>query len=74
MDQVMDAQTGTQGEMVFIPESEHACNGLAAPFPLFIGKRNRPTGSRFKSPFDDFLRRAAHTSGERGFEQLPAVR
>ncbi len=74
MDQVLDAEAGTQGEMVFFPESENAGDGLAAPFPLLIGNRSRPTGRRFESPFDDFLGRAAHTSGERGFEQLLAVR
>ena len=74
MDQVLDAEAGTQGEMVSFPESEHACNRLAAPFPLFIGKRSRPTGGRFESPFDDFLSRAAHAAGERGLQQLLAVR
>ena len=71
--QVADAQAGTQGEMVFFPKSEHGCNGLAPPLPLSIGKRSSPTGSRFESPFDEFLRRTAHTAGERGFDQLLAV-
>ena len=31
------------------------------------------TAGRFKSPFHDFLRRAAHTAGERRFEQLLPV-
>jgi hypothetical protein len=74
MDQVPDAQTGTQREVVFLPKSEHAGYCLASLFPLFIGKRDRPTGSCFESPLDDFLRRAAHTTGERGFDQLLAVR
>jgi hypothetical protein len=54
--------------------NQHAGDGLASPLPLFIGKCSAPTGCHFESPFDDFLRRAAHTTGERGFEQLLAVR
>jgi hypothetical protein len=55
MDQVLDAEAGTQGEMVFFPESENAGDRLAAPLPLLIGRGSRPTGRRFESPFDDFL-------------------
>ena len=38
MDQVLDALAGTQGEMVFFPERQHAGDCLAAVLPLFIGK------------------------------------
>jgi hypothetical protein len=74
MNQVLNAEAGAQSEMVFLPEGEHACNGPAAPLVLFIGKRGHPTGGRFESPFDDFLGRAAHAAGERGFQELLAVR
>jgi hypothetical protein len=74
VDQVLDALAGTEGEMVFFPKSEHAGNGLPSPFPLFLGKRGRCAGSRFQRPFDDFLRRSAHTASERRFEQLLPVR
>jgi hypothetical protein len=73
MDQVLDAQAGTQGEMVLITKSEHVGDRLAALFPFFIGNHSRTTGCRFESPFHDFLGRAAHTAGERGFEQLLTV-
>jgi hypothetical protein len=73
VDQVLDALAGTEGEMVLFPKSDHAGNGLP-PLPLFIGKRRRHATGRFKSPFDDFLGRAAHTSGERRFQQLLPVR
>jgi hypothetical protein len=72
--QVLDAIAGTEGEMVLFPKSDHAGDGLPPLFPLFLGKRGRCAGSRFQSPFDDFLGRAAHTAGERRFEQLPPVR
>ena len=74
VDEVLDALAGTEGEMVLFPKSDHAGNGLPPPFPLFIGKRGRHTAGRFKSPFDDFLRRAAHTTGERRFQQSLPVR
>ena len=74
MNQVLNAQAGTEREMVFFAKSQHACNRLAAPFALFIGKRDRPNASRFESSFEDFLRRAANTAGERGFQQLLAAR
>ena len=124
MNQVLNAQAGTEREMVFFAKSQHACNRLEAPFPLFDGERKQPTASspwqkssfgkngdrrifpgrnrsvsnagrsvknasvpffahrallpraasRFESSFEDFLRRAANTAGERGFQQLLAAR
>jgi len=69
MDQVLNALAGTEGEMVFLPKSEHAGDGLPPPFPLFLGKRGRCDGSSFQSPFDDFLRRTTHTTSERSLKQ-----
>ena len=73
VDQVLDALAGTEGEMVVSMKSEHAGNGLAAPFQLFLGKRGRCAGGHFQSPFDDLLRRTAHTAGKRRFQQLLPV-
>ena len=74
VDQVLDALAGTEGEMVLFPKGDHAGNGPPPPFARFIGKCNRPTGGCFQSPFDDFLRRPAHTAGKRRFAQLLPVR
>ena len=74
MDQVLDALAGAEGEMVFFPKSEHACDGLPPPFPLFFGKRGRRAGSSFQSPFDDFLRRTTHTVSECRLKQRLPVR
>ena len=60
--------------MVLLPESDHVGNSLTAPLQLFTGKRSLHTAGRFQSPFDDFLRRPAHTAGERRFEQFLPVR
>ena len=49
VDEVLDAQAGPQSEVVFLPESEDAGDGQAAPFPLFIEERNRPASGRFQS-------------------------
>ena len=60
--------------MVFFPKNDHSGNSLKAPLQFFIGKRVRHTAGRFKSPFDDFLRRPAHTAGECRFKQFLPVR
>ena len=72
-DEVLDALAGTEGEMVVSMKSEHAGNGLAAPFQLFPGKRGRCAGGHFQSPFDDLLRRTAYTASKRRFQQLLPV-
>ena len=41
MDEVLDALAGTEGEMVFLPKSEHAGDGLPPPLPLCLGARLR---------------------------------
>src|ERR1035437_1085461 len=74
VDQVLDALAGTEGEMVLFPKSDHPGNSLTATLQLFIGKRACHTAGRFKSPFDDFLRRQAHTAGERRFQQFLPVK
>ncbi len=38
VNQVLDALTGTEREMVLFPESDHAGNSLTAPLHLFLGK------------------------------------
>lgn len=74
VDQVLYALTGTEGEMVLLPKSGHAGNGLTAPLPLFIGKRARHTAGCFQSPFDDFFGRPAHIARECRFQQFLPVR
>ena len=56
------------------PKSGHAGNCLPSPRQFFVRKRARHGAGRFKSPFDDFLRRPAHTACERSFKQFLAVR
>lgn len=73
-DQVLDALARTESEPVLLTKSDHVGNSLMAPRHFFIANRRRHSLSCLESPFDDFFRRPAHTSGQRRFEQFLPVR
>jgi hypothetical protein len=74
MDEVSDADSRPQSQMVLLAKREHARHSLATSLQFPIGTRGRHVASHLKSPFDDFLSRPADTSGERRLKQLLPMR